>query len=764
MQPVLPFVLSENPTAHSTPESPGIFPDDWPGPGPIDLTRHDLPHDSSTIEWWYVNSHLTLENGRQCSLFASFFRMAVGRDDTGRLQFAHSLTWALSDLDTRRYYADSLVDACAPEVGLKTLDKGDDPTDPLLQRAIREVFVKGTVPRPDRLFTAPATVAADRLFLDYEGNQFEKTDEGCYRLRLQHPDLRTEADLLFTPQTPPVRHGDDGVVRGTSGEDMFYYFMPHCQVEGVVTIAGEPAAAAQATGWYDHEFGKPNDDTPEGYIQHDIAWNWISVQLVNGYRISAYDLYDTTNGGASYGRWALVIDPGGHAISYTDFTLQPLQFWTSSRTFTQYPTAWQLTIPGAGVSLYAEANFAAQEFITLISKPAFWEGRVDVRGTIDDSPVYGPGYVERSGFGELHLLKDFFKAVTRETRKSIQALLPLPVAEGQLQRLVASEETRHYIDGLDPAQYGRTIVQPIRDIIERGGKAWRSYMALACVDLVGGHSQAYLSWLAWPELLHTGSLIVDDVQDRSAIRRGGPACHHLYGEATAINAGNACYFLGELLVRESDLSDDKRLKLYSLYFDTMRAAHAGQAIDIDGFEALMPDVVRYGQGAELEKRILAVHRLKSAVPARSLAQLGATLGEGTAEQSAALGDFFEAVGLAFQIIDDVLNLRGFENDLKSRGEDIMCGKITMPVAKAMSRLNQPDRHDLWEAIRARPDDPDVIAALIDRLEACGAVEACRQQAETMIEEAWQRLSPLFPDSDVKIKLRAFGWYVLERHY
>ncbi|GAB3713143.1 hypothetical protein GCM10027592_52140 [Spirosoma flavus] len=691
--------------------------------------------------------------------------MAIGRDEaTKEFKYAHSLTWSLTDVGAQRYYADSLVDHKAPQIGLDIIQRGEDSSDPLLQRALREVLSKGQVPLPDRLLTREAWVSQDELSLDYDGNQFVKQADGSYRLTLSNADKGVGADLYFRSQTLPVRHGDDGIVRGTAGEDMFYYFMPHCRVDGTVTLDGQSVEVAEATGWYDHEFGKPTSDAPEGKIEHDTAWNWISVQLGNGYRISAYDLFDNNQNGASCGRWVIMIDPQGNAHQYTDFTLQALKNWTSSRTFDSYPIAWQLDIPAANVSLFVEADLAAQEFITVISKPAFWEGRVSVRGTINHVAVAGLGYVERSGFGRIEKLDDFFRAVTKQTRKAVQALLPLSPTDEQLRRLVASDEHPHYVDGLDPAQYSQALIKPIREMIDRGGKSWRSYAALACIDLVGGNSQQYLSWLAWPELLHTGSLIVDDVQDESDIRRGGPSCHKLYGQAIAINAGNACYFLGELLLTDATCTDAQKLKLYTMYFETLRAAHAGQAIDIDGFNALMPEVVGYGRGTQLEDRILAVHRLKSAVPASSLAQLGAILADGLPEQVEAVGSFLESLGLAFQIIDDVLNLRGFKDNLKNRGEDITAGKITLPVAKAMARLGYPARRDLWDIIRTKPTDRAEIDGVIEQLEACGAIEACKQQAEELVETAWQKLDAQFPDSDVKIKMRAFGWYVLERHY
>lgn len=178
----------------------------------------------------------------------------------------------------------------------------------------------------------------------------------------------------------------------------------------------------------------------------------------------------------------------------------------------------------------------------------------------------------------------------------------------------------------------------------------------------------------------------------------------------------------------------------------------------------MEYVVETGEIAELEKSILAVHRLKTAAPAGALARMGGVAGAGSDAQIDALGSYFESVGLAFQIIDDVLNLRGFQHDLKSRGEDIAQGKVTMPTVKAMGRLSLEQRQWLWETIRSQPQDLDVIAECIQLLESCGAFQACIDQSSHLVESAWARLHPLIKDSLQSLMLRAFGWYVLERHY
>jgi geranylgeranyl pyrophosphate synthase len=264
--------------------------------------------------------------------------------------------------------------------------------------------------------------------------------------------------------------------------------------------------------------------------------------------------------------------------------------------------------------------------------------------------------------------------------------------------------------------------------------------------------------------MHVGSLIVDDVQDQSELRRGGKACHLIYGEPLAINAGTAAYFITQRLLRTSEVSAHDKLRLYDLYFEAMRAGHAGQAIDLDGLEAQLDRAVESGDPRELERAVCAKHRLKAAAPAAALARMGAVAGGGSEAQIEAVGQFFEALGLSFQIVDDVLNLRGFKGDLKARGEDITNGAITLPVAKAMARLDKDTRKKLVATLRSHPTDLNIVAATVELLESCGAVQACAEEANQLVEDAWQAADPVLPDTIPKIMLRAFGWYILERHY
>jgi len=760
-------------------------PSDWPGDGPIDLQTHDLPHASSTTEWWYQNGHVVAD-GRRFSFFAAFFRQVKGYDpETRDPLYAHSLTWALMDADSGTNYFVPRVDETAPQEGLKRIRRGLGGKDHKLNRALCEILERGNVPYPDRLFEGRVFVHQRKLDLQYGPDRFRKLEDGRYLLQLQDRRQGVGLELTFELLKKPVRHGDDGVVRGSDDEAMFYYFVPRCRLEGSVTVRGVTHAISEGQGWYDHEFGRGEgeeevDDAAEAALdeatrksrqaerrakheKRQVAWDWLSVQLDDGSELCVYDeLYP--NVPAVAGRWAIVIAPDGERRVFKDIRFEVRRMWRSTQTFFEYPVGWSVAVPEAGIELQVEAAFDDQEFITLISKPSFWEGRIEAQGSVGGRAVTGVGIVERSGYAPYEDLEGFFEEVGKVVRESVERVLPMKPDYAQAQLLIASREREQYMRGVDVDQYARTHLHPIREIVDRGGKGWRSYAAITCCDIVGGNSRQFVRWIALPELMHVGSLIVDDVQDKSVTRRGGKTAHLIYGEPQAINSGTAAYFIGIHLLNSELVSDADQIRIYELYFEALRAGHAGQAIDIDGFEYMMDEVVESGDASTLEDRVLAVHRLKTAAPAGCLARMGAIAGGGNEAQIEGLGQFFEDLGLAFQIIDDVLNLRGFKGDLKAKAEDVMQGKVTLPVVKALGTLPKDDRAWLWKTLSSKPQDPAVVAQVVDKLESCNSIEACAQQARGLVEEGWGKLEPLVEDSLAKMLLRAFGWYVLERHY
>ncbi|MBY5960096.1 polyprenyl synthetase family protein [Membranicola marinus] len=745
-----------------------IRPADWPEEnGTIDLNIHDLPHRSSSTEWWYINGHFTGENDQEYSIFASFFRKLIHIDESTKLpEYGHSILWAIIDVENEKYYSNSLVDKKAPEIGIKRLKKGELLKDKFLRKAAIEMLEKNAVPYPDRLFEGEVSVDLDQLSLKFDTNTFHKTEDGTYKLQCIDLEHQVSFSLEFTPQKPVIKNGRDGVVHGVSSDTMYYYFIPRNAAKGTIEIENSTIDIV-GSAWYDHEFGRPNPTEDDGItsVKMDTAWNWVSGQLDNGCEFTAatlLNLEDRTIGDSGL----LVIDGNGKRIQVDDFSLEPAEeVWTSMRTFCDYPLKWFLKAPEIGLDLTVRASFAMQEFSTLISKQAFWEGRINVEGQLFHKPVKGVGFQELNGYNTLDTLEDFFKVVSRETIASVKHILPRNPDEKALNTLITNADSNRFSMGVDAAVYTKSVIDPIRSVIDRGGKSWRSYAALACCDVVGGDPQKARHWLSLPELMHVGSLIVDDVQDQSAVRRGGPACHELYGSPLAINAGSACYFISQICVySDHNIADSDKLKIYEYYFEALRAGHSGQALDIYGLDYLMEDVIEDNSGHILEESVLAIHKLKCAAPCYYLARIGSVIGGGSDQQSTALAAFFEALGIAFQIIDDTLNIAGFQNNLKTKAEDITAGKITYPIAKAMHRLNKTDRIRLWQILQCKTEDPAMLKEAVDLLIQVDALKLCEQEAHDIMDEGWRGLDPHVRDSMVKLNLRAFSWFVLERHY
>ena len=112
----------------------------------------------------------------------------------------------------------------------------------------------------------------------------------------------------------------------------------------------------------------------------------------------------------------MLSDPEGRRYGFRDFTLTAHDDWRSTRTFETYPTRFELEIPEAHLRLNVRAAFCDQELVTVLSKPAFWEGRCTVDGTLNGQPARGLAYVERSGFSDVDTLDQFFKQVGEEVR------------------------------------------------------------------------------------------------------------------------------------------------------------------------------------------------------------------------------------------------------------------------------------------------------------------------------------------------------------
>lgn len=298
------------------------------------------------------------------------------------------------------------------------------------------------------------------------------------------------------------------------------------------------------------------------------------------------------------------------------------------------------------------------------------------------------------------------------------------------------------------ARLHAALTAPVRYLVGSGGRRWRPGLMMAVIDLLGGDSEHFGPLVASMELAHTGSLMVDDVEDGAPLRRGRDTAHITFGTATAINAGTSAYLALDRAVRLTVPHDmELRARLYGAYLAALRAAHAGQALDIQGHRAEMEQAVLTGDARPVLDAVRLTHRLKSGAMVGAGFEAAALVCAAGPRQRAALMGFGSAIGTAYQITDDVADLEGVVRDgevTKQVGEDLCNGKVTMPLAHAVTRLPRADMTRLWEAVRDGGAEGPTVMRAAQELRDCGALSACVQEAEALVTAAWSRLQPTLP--------------------
>jgi geranylgeranyl pyrophosphate synthase len=217
------------------------------------------------------------------------------------------------------------------------------------------------------------------------------------------------------------------------------------------------------------------------------------------------------------------------------------------------------------------------------------------------------------------------------------------------------------------------LLDPAHDILRRRGKELRSRMFESCWILAGGAPGEHPEQLPLVvELLHTGSLVIDDIQDDSALRRGEPALHRRFGVPVALNTGNWLYFLPLALLSRMGLSDTLTLRLYADISDAVLLCHKGQALDLSTHVAAV-------RQSEMPQLVAQATQLKTGSLMRLAALLGARTAGAEGERLAALARFGAELGVGLQMLDDWSGLT-VEARRRKGLEDIKLGRPTWPWA------------------------------------------------------------------------------------
>jgi geranylgeranyl diphosphate synthase type II len=242
------------------------------------------------------------------------------------------------------------------------------------------------------------------------------------------------------------------------------------------------------------------------------------------------------------------------------------------------------------------------------------------------------------------------------------------------------------------------LLEAMRHSVFAGGKRLRPILVLAGGEVGGMPAETVLPAACAVEMIHTYSLIHDDLpaMDNSPTRRGLPTCHVLYGDAAAILAGDALHALAfELLARNAEVPGvpaDRVVRAVAELADGIgiRGMVGGQIRDL--LAAGRPLV-----GADVQE----IHRLKTGALIRASIRIGGILGGVSPDELDALTRYGIHVGLAFQIVDDILDVVGEEAKLgKSTGGDAAQAKITFPSVFGLAASQQLAQDATGEAMRA----------------------------------------------------------------
>ncbi|PKL28303.1 MAG: polyprenyl synthetase family protein [Spirochaetae bacterium HGW-Spirochaetae-2] len=285
--------------------------------------------------------------------------------------------------------------------------------------------------------------------------------------------------------------------------------------------------------------------------------------------------------------------------------------------------------------------------------------------------------------------------------------------------------------------------EPARDLIRRGGKRWRPLFMMLTAKMLGGDTALALAerLVSLVELPHNGSLIVDDIEDKSDWRRGGPAMHILYGEDFSINAGNFLYFLPTKTIDEAPLDDKVKLQIYQIYAKYMRRVHMGQGMDICWHHQhrTFPSVQEY----EL------MCRLKTGCLAAMGCEIGAAVAVDDPQVIWRAGHIAETIGVGFQILDDVINLEK-GNPGKKHGDDIVENKKSLPIIMYVEENPEQVEYLIGVFQQARKDGYDdsisSIEELLGNIQASGTLGKARNRAFALFEEALQEIDSLYAPS------------------
>ncbi|MGC3999202.1 MAG: lipocalin-like domain-containing protein [Anaeromyxobacter sp.] len=365
---LLAALLAAAPAAASGPWTPADPAWSWAFP------RDHHGHPGHRNEWWYLTGTLEALDapGRRFGVQLTFFRVGLlpqppALDSawaTGEAVMGHL---AITDVAGQVHTFAEVLWRAAP--------------------------LLGGFPAPDRALLAwaqapPGTDGRWTL-------QLAEGADGAERFRLEARDQARGAGLALEarPVKPRVLQGPNGYSRKAArpGYASLYYSYPRLATEGTLTVGGR-TYRVRGTSWLDREFGS-SQLAPE-----QVGWDWWSLRLADGRDLMLYVLR-RRDGGVDFATATLADRDGAvRLLGPEAWSVRVRGRWRSPRTGADYPSGWEIEVPGAGIRVTVEPEVAGAENVSALAPGlSYWEGPVRLTGS-DGRPA-GEGYVELTGYG-----------------------------------------------------------------------------------------------------------------------------------------------------------------------------------------------------------------------------------------------------------------------------------------------------------------------------------------------------------------------------
>ena len=358
-----------------------------PPPGAFGVAAHS----NVTIEWWYVNAHVTTEKGRHLAVMGSFFQFGNGASLLNPFQAApraHYLIYEVTDLDKKIQRPYSLADKnmVALLQQITPLLAAANPTD-RGARALLASLRQGKLPSPHQELSGKAGVVSTPFRIAYGADDTLASDNAAnttftLNLNAGGPD---KIHLTLASRKPPMAVGGKGETGLSKPTDMYYYSLTRCAVAGTVDTGAGPERITHGQGWFDHQWGN-------SWVAQNDGWDWWGVQLDDGTDILFFRQRNLATGKIFF-PLATFMDKQGHQTVTKNiiFTPDPASLWKSLKTGVTYPLGWTVTFPDKGLQLHVTAAVQSQEMPILGPGGGIWEGSCRVTGS--QGPVLNPGEV-----------------------------------------------------------------------------------------------------------------------------------------------------------------------------------------------------------------------------------------------------------------------------------------------------------------------------------------------------------------------------------